>query len=228
MKRITRILVAVMLMAAMMVSTAFAAGGATINVKADPATAKAGDTITVTVSIDGNAGFKSYGMQLNYDKDAVTLVKMEAGALSTGGMFTGNVNADSAKVGTAAFAGSTEITADGTLFVATFKVKDGVEGKDLNFGATVDKIGGQATTVKGDKVTVPAKEQPTEPTTKPTEPTTQPTDPTTPSVDPTEPTTKPADETPKTGDDFNLGLFGAVALVAMMAAGGAVLVRRKN
>lgn len=231
MKRIVRVLVAVAVMTAMMVSSAFAAG-TTIDVTADKATAVKGDKIVATVSINGNTGFKAYGMQLDYDKAALELVSIEKGALSADGLFSKNTDADNAKVGTATFAGSEAVTTDGVLFTATFEVlaEAGDEDANLAIGVNVDKIGmsnsdQMTVSTSAATVKVPAKQAESE------EPSDDPVVPEEPTVDPTEPVVEeePAPEkSADTDDNFNIALFGALALAAVAAGGCTVFARRRG
>lgn len=80
--------------------------------------AEPGDEVTIEFSTVGNPGFAAMGAKINYDAAALELVSIEAGALCEKGTFSGV--AATAKVGF--FAGS-NVTGDGVLFVATFKVK---------------------------------------------------------------------------------------------------------
>lgn len=289
MKRITRILVAVALMAALMVSTAFAAG-TTVKV-ADVKDATPGKTITVDVSVSGNPGFKTYGMQMNFDKDALTLVSVTADAKSPGGMFVPNTDASTAKYGFVTYAsGGTVVEGDGVLFTATFKVADNAKDGNYNIGITVDKFGTSSSnqiaatvdagsvTVKaphshsygdwqmnadkhwkecacGEKTSVGAHEYEWTVTKEATKTETglkdgvckvcghEVNDVEIPAIGggttddgnkDNNDNDKPAsdkdntDKNAQTGDDFNAVLFGAIAFTALMAAGGAVLVRRKG
>ena len=230
MKRVTRILVVAMLLVSMLASAAFAGTGT--KVTASTVEVKNG-VATVEFKISGNTGFAGYEMKVNYDASKMTLTDIQAGVLSDG-YFVGNADA-----AMAVFGNASDIKGDGVLFTATFKVNAEATDAAQNLAVSADVIelynesfdDIDATVVAGG-VTVPAKPaDPVDPT-DPTDPA-DPTDPTDP-ADPTDPT-KPADpaepekdKTVQTGDNFNVMLFGGIAFVALMAAGGAVLVRRKN
>ena len=86
--------------------------------------AEAGETVTVEFVSVGNPGFATFGAQINYDAAALELVEIKAGALCQNGLFSGT--ASTGKVG---YVNTNNVTGDGVLFVATFKVKaDAVPG----------------------------------------------------------------------------------------------------
>ena len=103
-KFVCYLLVAVMLVATLATS-AFAA--------------QAGETVTVAVSAEGNTGFSAYKVSLSYDKAALELVEINAGALSAGGLFDGNVEKNFAS-----FVKDGDTAGDGVLFTATFKINE--------------------------------------------------------------------------------------------------------
>ena len=70
MKKILSLLVIFALAASMLVSTAFAAGTA---IYVESANAKAGEEVTIDVSISGNTGFAAAKVQLVYDSSVLTL-----------------------------------------------------------------------------------------------------------------------------------------------------------
>ena len=70
MKKIGSLLVIFALMATMLVSTAFAAGTA---IYVESVNAKAGDEVTIDVSISGNTGFAAAKVQLVYDSSVLKL-----------------------------------------------------------------------------------------------------------------------------------------------------------
>ena len=118
MKKIITLLLAVMLVFGV-ATTAFAA--------------EIGDeeTITFTVSDPGAAVF---GAQINYDQNALELLSISTGELTGNGLFSGT-----AGTGKVAYLGPNNIIGSGSVFVATFKVKDSAEaGKTYDVTATVD------------------------------------------------------------------------------------------
>lgn len=118
MKKIIGYLMVVAVLLSCMTLTAFAA--------------VTGDTVTVSFSTSGNPGFASYGATLNYDHDALELVSYEAGPLSAGGF--------AAYGDMASFFGVSDVTGDGVLFTATFKIKDGAAAGTYPVTATLDNM----------------------------------------------------------------------------------------
>ena len=118
MKKLITLLLAVMLVFGM-ATTAFAA--------------EKGDEVTITFTVS-DPGAAVIGAQINYDQNALELLSISAGELTGNGLFSGT--ASSGKV---AYVGSSNITGSGSVFVATFKVKDSAEvGKTYDVTATVD------------------------------------------------------------------------------------------
>lgn len=93
--------------------------------------AEAGETVTVSFSAVNNPGFASFGALLNYDHDALELVSVEAGALCSGSMFLSNGD----KV---TFINVTDVTGDGVMFTATFKVSENAAPGTYAVSAAVD------------------------------------------------------------------------------------------
>lgn len=83
------------------------------------AASEVGEEVTVSFTATGNPGFACYGAKINYDHEALTLVAIEEGALSEKGLFIGTVS--SGEIG---FANNVDITGDGVLFTATFKINE--------------------------------------------------------------------------------------------------------
>ncbi len=131
MKKIITLLLVVALLATCMVTSAFAA--------------KTGDTVSVSFTVS-NPGASTFGAKINYDKSALELVSIEAGKLTSGGLFTANV-----KTGKVAYVSTDNITGSGTVFVAKFKVLNAAEaGKTYNVSASVD--GANTVNASGQKV----------------------------------------------------------------------------
>lgn len=106
---------------------------------------KTGDTFTVSYSISGNPGFSDYKATINYNQDVLELTAVNAGALSQGGIFQPNPEA-----GLVGFITTTDITGDGVLFTAEFKVKENTEGKSFNVSIALD----YANNAAGNEVTL--------------------------------------------------------------------------
>lgn len=91
-----------------------------------------GDTVSVIFSASGNPGFASYGATLDYDHSALELVSYEAGPLSVGGFAAyGDI---------ASYFGVDDVTGDGVLFTATFKVKEGTAAGTYPVAAILDEL----------------------------------------------------------------------------------------
>lgn len=118
MKRVlTFLLIAVLLVS--IVPTAFAA--------------ERGDTVTITFNTSGNPGFKNFKSTINYPAEVLELTNITAGALCNGGMPMAN-----AATGEFAFAGFMPVTGDGTVFTATFTIKDSAPAGTYDVGATLN------------------------------------------------------------------------------------------
>ena len=79
--------------------------------------------LTLTFTLKNNAGFKGYGLYVEYDETAMTLKALNAGALSNG-LFTANVDEAYAN-----FANAKEVTGDGVLFTAVFDTTNAKAGE---------------------------------------------------------------------------------------------------
>lgn len=104
MKKIISIALAAVMLLACMTGVAFAA--------------EPGETVTIEFVSNGNPGFATFGALVEYDADALELTEIKAGALCASGMFSGVPS--TGKVG---YINTSDVTGDGVLFVATFKVK---------------------------------------------------------------------------------------------------------
>ena len=94
--------------------------------------AEPGETVTVEFYAAGNPGFASFGATLGYDHSALELVSVTAGALcSGGGMFVTNGDM-------VAYINTTDVTGDGLLFTATFKVSANAAAGTYAVTAAVD------------------------------------------------------------------------------------------
>lgn len=116
----------------------------------------ADNTYTVTFSVENNPGFGAYGIWINYDPTGLELISIN------GGTVTPNITANThygVGQGFVAFANATKIYDNGSLFTATFKVKDtAVASKTYNVTAELDRGNGYifGITVTGGAITAPA------------------------------------------------------------------------
>lgn len=133
MKKVITLLV-VMLLVAGLATAAFAA--------------EVGETVTVEFVTVENPGFGSYNAEISYDKTALELVEVKEGALSAGKGFF--VYAESA-----GYMGLTDVTGDGVLFTATFKVLE--TAKDGKYDVTAALVPNSSSNVAGEAVTFAIK-----------------------------------------------------------------------
>ena len=93
-------------------------------IKVSKEIAKCGEMVSVSVEIQGNTGFKAYGMTLGYDSAVLELSSITAGEKSATGFFNGNTN--TSIIG---YANNATVEGDGVLFTVTFKVLTNVAGE---------------------------------------------------------------------------------------------------
>ena len=129
MKKILSLLVIFALMASMLVSTAFAAGTA---IYVDSVNAKAGEEVTIDVSISGNTGFAAAKVQLVYDSSVLKLTGITPGLLAGGAV-------NEAK-GLVTFSSATNVTSDGVLLSATFVVADNAPDGKASVSVNVSRL----------------------------------------------------------------------------------------
>ncbi len=129
MKKILSLLVIFALAASMLVSTAFAAGTA---IYVDSVNAKAGEEVTIDVSISGNTGFAAAKVQLVYDSSVLTLKRISTGLLAGGAV-------NEAK-GLVTFSSATDVTGDGVLLSATFAVADSAPDGVASVSVNVSRL----------------------------------------------------------------------------------------
>jgi hypothetical protein len=108
-----------------------AAGNPTISVGSAEET-KAGAEFTVAVSIENNPGFSGMALSLDYDHDALELVSFSKNGILNSGSIAENVDGDAL-----AFLSMANVTDDGVLFSATFKVKNGAKSGDYPIAASL-------------------------------------------------------------------------------------------
>jgi len=110
----------------------------TINVSS--ASGKAGDEVTVTISLDHNPGIAGYGLTLLYDTDRLTFISAEAGDAMRDNFNYVKGLAGENSISFEAFNSRGEYSYTGSiLFTATFKINEGVragviDGNDFVFG----------------------------------------------------------------------------------------------
>ena len=106
------------LLSALLVFCFVTAAGATgdVQIAVSAATAAPGETVTLPVTIGNNRGFMYLKLDFTYDADALTLVGIENGTVSTDA-FTTTEKAVSWDTGS-------DATENGILFTFTFRVKD--------------------------------------------------------------------------------------------------------
>ena len=97
-------------------------------------TASAGETISVPFSVTNNPGFMCYGLTLQYDTDALILEAVNESAHAGGFLFVENTNN-----GKISYAGSSDITDDGDLFTATFRVSSDAADGSYEIVANLDE-----------------------------------------------------------------------------------------
>ncbi len=171
MKKITSIVLAVLVVFSMFTFIATAAG-ASVAVTADKTSAKVGDTITVTAAVAENSDLGTLTVDIAYNHDVLEVV---AGSSVKGEAFSMEELNENYKGGIRyAAINSSSLNKAATLFTVKFKV---VGAGDANLAVVAEGTDANDETVKVSvnvaKVTVAAEEKPTE---KPTEPE-QPTDP---------------------------------------------------
>ena len=190
MKRILSVIVAVLLLAGMLSTTAFATG--TLIYGDAEVAAKPGDTVSVNVYISGNTGFDSAKMTVSA-ASPLSIVDIVNDGIFAGDHSTTAVN----------HASGTPVESDGRLYTILVKVADDAESGVYNVSLNVVRlrVGGKELTysVGSGSVKVTAPEKPTEP--QPTETEPQPTEtepqPTETEPKPTETEPQPTETEPK-------------------------------
>ena len=135
------VIISIVVVFTMALTPAMAAGtdngsAATITVETVQKEVKAGDEVTLNVSIADNPGFAAFDFTVKYDRDKLELTKAEKGNIE--GNFTGNK--DTGKVNLYVDANAGEHTDDGVLFTLTFNVKaDCADGAQVTLETTTFK-----------------------------------------------------------------------------------------
>ena len=143
MRRMAKCLAVLLALSLLLTTAAFAADGTEdkLIISAGEVNAKAGETVTVPITITQNPGFVALQLQITYDADALTL-QTENGvvdkALVSGLSFL--PNAENAGVVKALFekgAATSNITATGTLMELNFTVAENAAAKEYPIQVTV-------------------------------------------------------------------------------------------
>ena len=135
------VILSIVVVFTMALTPAMAAGtdngsAATITVETVQKEVKAGDEVTLNVSIANNPGFVAYDFLIDYDKADLELKEVANGS------FKGNLvgNEETAKVNFFAEPNAGEHTNDGVLFTLTFNVKaDCADGAQVTLETTTFK-----------------------------------------------------------------------------------------
>lgn len=135
-RSVVSLLLAASLLAASVPSALAAGTNGTFAVS--DAAGKAGETVTVTVSVENNPGIIAAAMRINYDSDKLELVNVQDEKLMRGTTtFSQNYTADPYYVSWNDALASENNKANGTLVTMTFRVledcPDGVSEIDLTF-----------------------------------------------------------------------------------------------
>jgi len=91
-----------------------------------------GQTVDITVSINGNPGIAMFSLKMEYDKSSVTPISIEKGAALAVGEIISNLQISEATdldYITAFWYNAADITADGALFTVKFRINDSAAGR---------------------------------------------------------------------------------------------------
>lgn len=202
-------------MVAALALTAFAAAPV---VSMNNASAKVGETVTITVSGAGIEGLESADLRVNYDAEALEFVSAKGAAGVEYGMSVGG-NPE-AGLATFSFAFMDAATADSDMAVLTFKVlKTGDSEVKLWFYSW----DGTETPADVTATVTGIEEKPTETTTVKEDPTTT----TTTEPAPVEPTSA-VDTTKKPGSITQTGEAGVAAIAGVMALAAVAFVATRK
>lgn len=117
-KYVARFLGVMLLVALLNVSEALAAGQAELSVSSG--SGAAGEQVEILVSISGNTGMMSGKVSLEWDRDALELVRVER----DGYLFANGLGEDNPAEGLSNFISTTAQSQDGVLYKAVFAIKD--------------------------------------------------------------------------------------------------------
>ncbi len=177
MKKITSIVLAVLVVFSMFTFIATAADAVTVTVKADKTAVKVGDVITVDVSVSENSKLCAFTGDLKYDKTVLEVVEGSAKVYGVAPNEYINPAYGSSTVRYTCASTSHIGDAAATMFTVQFKaIKDGTANISLSIDeayAATGESSEEAVDVNTNtvKVTVEADEQPTEQPTEPEQPT---------------------------------------------------------
>lgn len=132
MKKLISLLVVVAMMAACLGTAVFAADETKITVES--VDAARGEEVTVAVSIEGNPGFAATKITLEFDTTALELVSIDVTDMLLDGAAVNN------EKGIVSFARTSNVTEDGVLMTATFKVKADATGCGFEVKAVVNNL----------------------------------------------------------------------------------------
>lgn len=125
MKKIVSIIIALVMIASIS-CVAFAAAPV---ISAGEVTGMPGDTVEVPIIVSGNPGFASVFMELEYGS-GLELIDIKLGMIKSGSV----ANSESGKV---AGAFANDVTGDGTLFIAVFKISETASEGDVSVDVNV-------------------------------------------------------------------------------------------
>lgn len=97
-----------------------------------------GDTVKVAIKMEQNPGIIAARIKVNYDKEALTLVKVEDGGILGEHTFGNNLKANPYTMLWENGTVSDNYTENGTLAVLTFQIAEGVSEKEYNIELTYD------------------------------------------------------------------------------------------
>jgi hypothetical protein len=124
-KNITKVF-AVLLAAVMLLSVAVlnACGASKGNIVIGKAEGKAGDNVSVTVSLENNPGIITMYLELTYDQSRLTLVSAEDSKLLSDSMFSGQTTTFPYNMNWDGSVSHSNITDNGTICTLNFKILD--------------------------------------------------------------------------------------------------------
>lgn len=96
----------------------------TATVYSDPINANVGEEVVVPILIKDNPGISAIGLNVTYDKNVLTPVSAEKGAILTSGMTDNSIGVGTNNTFNVLWFDTKNTTANGTLFNIKFNVKD--------------------------------------------------------------------------------------------------------
>ena len=221
MKKFTKILICVLVLAVMAAGCLTAFAEDPMSVSASDVSAKAGSEVTVTVKLNNNVGMNYLKVQVSYDDSVMTLSSVKNCKLFDAlASMPGNTSANPFSM---VFAGAADENYSGDLFTLTFTVADDAASGKYNIGIDVAQCANQKNenlSVAADSAVITIEGKTTQPETKET--TTETTQPETKETT-TETTT--IGTIPITGDN---AIGSVLAGVCIIAAAAFVATRKKE